>query len=69
MELTPTVRRYIYFVLAVAGLIVSSLNVGYSSIEHENPSWLIVCTAVYGFLASPAGILALLNTKQDQEQP
>lgn len=55
-------RRVIYLVLAVTGLTLGATQVGYASVDINAPAWLIVATAVYGFLAGGGGILAVLNT-------
>ena len=65
--LTPAVRKTIYTLLAAVGLILASVQVGYSAAELANPSWLTVALAVYAFLAGPTGIIALLNTSTEDD--
>lgn len=60
--LTPKIRRSIYLVMAVAALVLGSLQVGYSSVNAPSPGWLVVAMAVYAYLAGGSGILAVLNT-------
>lgn len=56
------VRRIIYLSLAIAGLALGACQVGYASVAIPAPSWLIVASAVYGFLGGSGGVLAVLNT-------
>ena len=64
--ITPTIRRTIYVIMAVAGLGIGATQVGYSSISAEQPDWLTVATAVYAYLSGGSGILAALNTRRQQ---
>lgn len=61
------VRRIVYVVLAVAGLVLGATQVGYSSIEMNQPEWLTVALSVYAYLAGGSGILATLNTPRQQD--
>ena len=65
--ITPTIRRIIYLMLAIAGLGLGATQVGYSSITTEQPSWLTVATSVYAYLAGGSGILAVLNTRSNRQ--
>lgn len=60
------VRRTIYVLLAIAGLVLGATQVGYSSIEASQPEWLTVALSVYAYLAGGSGILATLNTPRQQ---
>ena len=60
--ISANIRRTIYTTLAILGLALGACQVGYSSINLEQPAWLTVALAVYGFLAGGGGILAVLNT-------
>lgn len=55
-------RKTIYGVFAVAGLGLGAAQVGYSSAGFEQPTWLTVAMAVYGFLAAGIGYTAASNT-------
>lgn len=57
-----TVRKPLYGALAVAGVAIGAVQVGYASIEHANPTWLTVTLAVYPFVAAALGFTAAANT-------
>ena len=61
------VRRIIYLSLAVIGLTLGAIQVGYSSIDVAAPAWLTVAVAVYAFLGGSTGILAVLNTPMSDD--
>ena len=59
--LPAKVRQVIYVVYGLLALTASATQVGYNSVSVANPSWLVVATAVIGFLAVPVGAIAALN--------
>lgn len=60
--LPPRVRQIVYAVLAAAGIVIAAIQAGYAAVDAASPTWLVVTSGVYAFLAGPAGIVALANT-------
>lgn len=60
--LPPKARAVIYYVYVVVGLGLGSTQVGYSAARLEQPVWLTVSFAVFGFLATGLGLVAASNT-------
>lgn len=60
--LPPRVRQIVYAVLAAAGIVIAAIQAGYAAVDAASPTWLLVTSGVYAFLAGPAGIVALANT-------
>lgn len=59
----PNVRKVIYGIYIVAGVILGAVQVAFASIAGAGqPDWLTVSLAVYAFLSVPVGSLALVNT-------
>lgn len=59
----PNVRKVIYGIYIVAGVIFGAVQVAFAAIEGAGqPDWLTVTLAVYAFLSVPVGSLALVNT-------
>lgn len=58
----PEIRSKIYWVFALLGLILGATQVGFSAAELEQPSWLTVLLAVYGFVGGAIGFTAQANT-------
>ena len=58
----PKVRATIYYVFGLAGLILGSIQIGYSTAGSDEPVWLKVAFAVLGFLATAFGLVAASNT-------
>ena len=65
--LPPKVRAVIYYVYVVVGLGLGSTQVGYSAARLEQPVWLTVSFAVFGFLATGLGLVAASNTPTSVE--
>ena len=60
--LPPKARAIVYYAYVVAGLGLGSTQVGYSAAQLEQPVWLTVSFAVFGFLATGLGLVAASNT-------
>ena len=58
----PALRRTLYTVYAVAGLILGATQVGFSAAEAGQPVALTVALAVYGFLGTAFGFAARSKT-------
>lgn len=59
----PNVRKVIYGIYIVVGVILGAIQVAFAAIEGAGqPDWLTVTLAVYAFLSVPVGSLALVNT-------
>ena len=65
--LPPKVRAVIYYFYVVVGLGLGSTQVGYSAAQLEQPVWLTVAFAVFGFLATGLGLVAASNTPTGAE--
>ena len=65
--LPPKARAVIYYVYVVAGLGLGSTQVGYSAAGVDQPVWLTVSFAVFGFLATGLGLVAASNTPTSVE--
>jgi hypothetical protein len=55
------VRRVLYAVYALAGLCFGAIQVGYSAGSLDQPVWLIVAWAVFGFVGTALGLTAASN--------
>jgi CHASE2 domain-containing sensor protein len=58
----PEVRRYAYYALFAAGLILGACQVGYAAADAGHPDWLTVALAVLAFVGSYLGLTAAANT-------
>ena len=58
----PALRRRLYTVYAIAGLILGSVQVGFSSADVGQPVALTVALAVYGFVGTAFGFQARAKT-------
>lgn len=64
----PVVRKVIYAVFVLAGLVIGATQVAYASIEGAGqPTWLTAALAVYAFLSIPIGSLALANAPTEAQ--
>lgn len=66
--LPAKVRQIIYVAYGLLALTASATQVGYNSVNVDNPSWLVVATAVIGFLAVPVGAIAALNVTANKTE-
>lgn len=60
--LTPQRRALVYAGYALLGVIVGSLQVGYSAAEAGQPVWLTVTLAVFAYLGGAIGYTATTHT-------
>lgn len=58
----PGVRRVLYVVSFVVGLVLGGCQVGFAAADATQPAWLTVAFAVYGFAGAYLGITAATNT-------
>lgn len=56
--LSPTLRKYLYSVYALVGVVLGGLQVGYGS---EGPGWLDVALRVFAYLGIALGATAASN--------
>lgn len=54
----PTLRKRLYGVYALAGLLLGSTQVGYAAAEAGQPVWLTVALAVYAYVGVAFGFAA-----------
>lgn len=59
--LPAKVRVPFYAVFALLGVTFSAISVGFAAIEKPSPAWLLVSLAVYAFLGTTFGVVALAN--------
>lgn len=65
----PLVRKVIYGIYIVAGVLLGAIQVGFAAAEGAGqPDWLTITLAVYAFLSVPVGSLALVNTTAGETQ-
>ena len=55
-------RSKIYWVFALLGMLLGATQVGFSSAELGQPTWLTVLLAVYSFVGGAIGFTAEANT-------
>lgn len=60
--ITARARRWVYALYALGSVVLGAIQVGYSAGGFSHPVWLTVATAVWVFLGSSQGLLALLKT-------
>lgn len=60
--LTPEVRKPIYAIYAILGLVIGATQVAYSAAEAGQPTWLTVTLAVFAFVGTALGFTAASNT-------
>ena len=67
-------RKLVYGWFAFIGLALGSVQVGYSAADVGQPAWVVVATAVFGFISAGVGYTAYANTSKeddlvDEDQP
>jgi len=65
----PIVRKVIYTVYVIAGILIGALQVAYSALGGGQPDWLTVALSVLAYLSIPIGGLALANTPPQTALP
>lgn len=64
-KLLPSKARVpFYAVFVLIGLALSATSVGFASVDVALPSWLVIALAVYTFLGTQFGIVALANVPE-----
>ena len=63
----PTVRRLVYIILTVVGLVNGAALAYLAATETPIPTWLVGAGAAHAFLASATGFLAASNTPRTIE--
>jgi hypothetical protein len=70
VALPPKARAVLYYVIAIAGAALGSIQTVYLSIDKMQPLWLTITLSVYGFMAAAFGVTAASHTPTDgTEQP
>lgn len=67
--LPPAARKVLYAILALAGIILTAVQVGYVAADLDQPTWLLVALAVYPVLGAGLGATAYSNVKARQRSP
>lgn len=60
--LTPEVRKPIYAIYAILGVLLGATQVAYAAAEAGQPVWLTVALAVFAFVGTALGFTAAANT-------
>ena len=60
------VRTAIYLFIVVGGLITGAAQAGFNAAEVAPPTAYVVALSVFNFLASGAGLVALINLTPDE---
>lgn len=60
----PTLRKKVYNIFWLIGLVLGALQVGYGTADGADPSWLLPALAVYAFLGTGVGYTASQNVKE-----
>lgn len=55
-------RKYVYAFYAALGIAFGALQVGFASAGVDQPVWLAVAFAVFGYLGTALGLVAASNT-------
>lgn len=66
-DIPPHIRKRMYFVYGIAGVVIGATQVGYASASAGQPTWLNVTLAVFGFLGTAFGFTAASNTPRKEE--
>ena len=61
------VRKYVYLVYAVLGVVLGGFQVGFLSASTEQPTWIVVALAVYGFVGTALGLTAAANIHRSED--
>jgi len=59
-------RKYLYAAYALVGLILGATQVGFLA-AGDQPLWLTIALAVYGFIGTGIGATASVNTPNTKE--
>jgi hypothetical protein len=59
-------RAYVLYALLVLG--VGATQVGYASVDHEQPTWLTAALAVLAYVGGFLGFTAASNTSEASDQ-
>ena len=65
--ITPKIRKPLYAIYAVIGLVLGGTQVGFSAAELGQPVWLTVALAVFAFVGTALGFTASANTNQETD--
>lgn len=57
------VRRIIYWVFAILGLVQGALAAGFAAVGQPLPAWVLILNGVTGFLVSAPLIVAVLHVR------
>lgn len=60
--LPASARKYLYAFYAALGIAFGAVQVGFASAGAEQPTWLGVAFAVFGYLGTALGLVAASNT-------
>ena len=61
VALSPRIRATLYMIWALGSLAFGAVQVGYSTADLGQPTWLAVCIAVWAFVGAGLGLTAASN--------
>ncbi len=70
--LPANIRRALYALYAALGVAFGAVQVGFATADIDQPSWLLVAFAVFGYLGTALGIVATANVQEgygDGDEP
>lgn len=65
-QLSPTVRRYVYFGFALLSLALGAIQVGFATADVGIPLWVAVTVSVSSFVGAQVGFTAGTNVNAQQ---
>lgn len=63
------VRRTIYLVYALVGIVLGAIQVAFATASVDQPAWFMITFAVYAYLGVALGLTAFSNTQPAPQIP
>ena len=63
----PNVRRWVYAIYGLVGLILGAISAAYGALGDSAPDWLRIVLAVYAFVGTAIGATAGSNVSQPSD--
>lgn len=61
-------RKKIYALYVTAGIVIGGIQVGFATAETDQPLWLKITQAVFGYLGIAVGGIAVSNVRSKSGQ-
>lgn len=55
-------RKFVYAFYAALGIAFGATQVGFATAQVDQPTWLLVAFAIFGYLGTALGLVAASNT-------